>query len=207
MHQFHWTLRRSLGLLITAAACTLLAPRSLWGATDSADRHERRTDAGLRGHGFVRDSGDRVTTIDIPDARSFTVVFGINSSGEGAGGYADESGQLHGFRQRHGTVSVIDFPGATGTIVTRINDAGQIVGACGNESNVPALELPHGFLLDHGVFTPIDVPGAVETRPFSINNKGQIVGEYVDAPDSTSTWVEAIPFDIGDHGRIAGFHF
>jgi probable HAF family extracellular repeat protein len=87
---------------------------------------------------------------------------------------------LHGFLQRAGRITRIDFPGSKATIVTRINDAGQVVGFYGSDPSVPALSLPHGFLLEHGVFTPIHVPGAVETRPFGINNAGHIVGEYVD---------------------------
>jgi probable HAF family extracellular repeat protein len=189
---------------------------------DSAMSAKRGPDVGLRGHGFVRDSGNHFATFDIPGARSFTIGFGVNSSGDIAGGYADQRGRLHGFVRRHERITRIDFPGAKGTLVTKVNDVGQIVGTYGNEPNVPALELPHGFLLDNGVFTKIEVPGAVETRPFGINNAGQIVGEYVDearkshgfrfadgvfttldAPGGTSTWA----MDIDDSGRIVGISF
>jgi probable HAF family extracellular repeat protein len=183
----------------------------------AASRKGKR-DGGIRGHGFVRD-GDVFTTIDAPGAGSFTVVFGINASGDTAGGYVDQRGRLHGFLRRSGEITTIDFPGAQGTFAARVNDVGQVVGFYGTEPNVPAANLPHGFLLDNGVFTKIDVPGAVETRPFGINNAGQIVGEYVDeartlhgflfaegvyttidAPDSTATQAR----DIDDGGRIVG---
>jgi probable HAF family extracellular repeat protein len=180
-----------------------------------------KNDVGIRGHGFVRDNGV-FTTIDAPGARSFTVAFGVDNRGQTVGGYADERGRLHGFLKDKEAFTVIDYPGARATFAFRVNDVGQVVGSYGNESNVPALELPHGFLLDNGVFTKIDVPGAVETRPFGINNAGQIVGEYVDearrshgflfakgtfttidAPDGTSTWAT----DIDDSGRIIGISF
>jgi probable HAF family extracellular repeat protein len=180
------------------------------------------TKIGLRGHGFVRDASGAFSTIDVDGARSFTVVFGINSTGDTAGGYVDARGTLHGFLRRAGTITTIDFPGAKATFATRVNDLGQIVGAYSNDPNTPALELPHGFLLDNGAFTKIDVPGAAETRPFGINNAGQIVGEYVDtarrshgflfangvyttidAPGGTSTWVT----DIDDSGRMVGISF
>jgi hypothetical protein len=44
-------------------------------------------------------------------------VFGINSSGDAAGGYADQRGRLHGFLRLRGDITTIDFPGAKGTFV------------------------------------------------------------------------------------------
>jgi len=69
--------------------------------------------------------------------------------------------------------SIIDavVPGpSTYTIVTGINDAGQIVGYYQDSPEV------HGFLYEGGIFTLIDVPGASATRPWDISNAGQIVG-------------------------------
>jgi probable HAF family extracellular repeat protein len=226
------SLRCRLLSFMAITGCGVLVPSSVWSARASADvpdipaatsdLRDDRTNARIRGHGFVRDSGDHFATIDIPGARSFTVIFGSDDRGNTAGGYIDQQGKLQGFLRRSRQILTIDFPGAQGTIVTRVNAAGQIVGAYGNDANVAALELPHGFLLDHGVFTKIDVPGAVETRPFGINNVGQIVGEYVDqsrkshgflfdngdfttidAPAGTLTWAT----DIDDTGRIVGISY
>jgi probable HAF family extracellular repeat protein len=211
----------ALGLLVTAAGT--FADQESGGSEHQKRHHNDDRDVGLKGHGFVTDNGV-FTTIDIPGARSFTVVSGINASGDTAGGYADQRGRPHGFLRRRGEITTIDFPGAQGTFAARVNDVGQVVGFYGTEPNVPAASLPHGFLLDiaTGVFTTIDVPGAIETRPFGINNAGQIVGEYVDAartlhgflfvdgvyttidaPDSTSTQAR----DIDDSGRIVGISF
>jgi hypothetical protein len=50
------------------------------------------------------------------------------------------------------SIVTIDVPGATSTIVTGINDHGDVVGA---------YDIRHGFLLKDGVFTTIDVPGGL----------------------------------------------
>jgi uncharacterized membrane protein len=197
-------------------------PAALAG-DDIAPSRKNKNDVGLRGHGFTASNGV-FTTIDVPGATSFTIVFGINTAGDTVGGYVDAQGATHGFLRRGDAITTIDVPGAQGTFAFRANDAGQIVGAYGNEANVPVTQLPHGFLLDlaTGVFTTIAVPGAVETRPFGINNAGQIVGEYVDAArrshgfmldpqnGNTVTTIDApggtstIATDIDDAGRIVG---
>jgi probable HAF family extracellular repeat protein len=188
---------------------------------------KHKHEVGLRGHGFVRDTGGNFTTVDVRGATSFTIAFGITTNGATVGGYVDAGGTTHGFLRRGDRVTTIDFPGARGTFAFRANDSGKIVGAYSNDPNVPVLQLPHGFMLDieSGTFTRIDVPGALETRPFGINNAGQIVGEYVDeagrshgfvldtqnggtfttidAPGGTSTWA----MDIDDAGRIVGISF
>jgi probable HAF family extracellular repeat protein len=75
------------------------------------------------------------------------------------------------------TFTQFDFPGASITAVSGINDPGQIVGAY-----IDAGGAQHGFLLDDGVFTTIDFPGsALSTEASDIDNHGQIVGAYVDA--------------------------
>jgi len=63
------------------------------------------------------------------------------------------------------TFEKVDFPGATSTQATGINDVGQIVGTyrIGDSS--------HGFLLNGGIYTPIrDCPGANSPLPIGINN-------------------------------------
>jgi hypothetical protein len=136
-------------------------PRS--GQDQVTDSRKPGTKIGLRGHGFVREPSGVFTTVDVPRASSFTIVFGINTTGDTVGGYVDARGATHGFLRRGDDITTIDVPGAKGTFAFRANDVGQIVGAYGNEANVPATQLPHGFLLDiaTGVFTPIDVPGAL----------------------------------------------
>jgi hypothetical protein len=72
------------------------------------------------------------------------------------------------------TFTTIDFPGATQTQLSSINNTGQIVGrycvSCPNPF--------HGFLLNQGSFTTIDFPSASDTLANGINDAGQIVGQY-----------------------------
>src|SRR5215468_8208510 len=68
--------------------------------------------------------------------------------------------------------TTIDPPGATHSLASGINDAGQIVGWY-----TTGVGGYHGFLLDvDGSYTTIDVPGAIATYAEGINAAGQIVG-------------------------------
>ena len=70
------------------------------------------------------------------------------------------------------TWTTIDYPGASDTYATGINNNGDIVG-------VYVLGgLSHGFVLKAGTFTSIDVPGAIQTYAKGINDSGMIVGYY-----------------------------
>lgn len=82
------------------------------------------------------------------------------------------------------TFTSIDVPGASGTLATGINAAGQIVGiyydTAGNS---------HGFLLKRGGFSTVDVPGSLvgvsgmlQTEANGINSAGDIVGDYFAPP-------------------------
>jgi probable HAF family extracellular repeat protein len=207
----------ALSLLVTAAVT--FADQESGGSEHQKRQHNDDRDVGLKGRGFVANNGV-FTTIDAPDAGLYTVAFGIDESGKTVGGYVDDRGRLHGFLEDKEAFTVIDFPGAAATFVSRINAQGQIVGAYSDDPNAPALELSHGFLFDNGAFTKIDFPGAVRTQPFGLNNLGQIVGEYVDtegrshgfllaqgayitidAPGGRST----VATDIDDSGQIVGF--
>jgi probable HAF family extracellular repeat protein len=222
------TIRSTLGKAIglCAFALTLVGGASAAfdhqessGAEHRKPHRKGSSDVGIMGHGFVRDNNNVFITIDAPGAGAYTVVTGISDSGKTVGGYVDDRGILHGFLKDKQAFTVIDFPGAKATFVSRINAQGQIVGAYSDDPNAPALELSHGFLLDKGTFTKIDFPGAVRTQPNGINNLGQIVGQYldatgryhgflldsgvfttIDAPGGTSTFAN----DIDDSGRIVG---
>ena len=70
----------------------------------------------------------------------------------------------------------LDVPGATDTVGSGINDAGQIVGY------YFIGDMYHGFLLDvDGSYTTLDLPGATVIGANGINGAGQIVGRYEDA--------------------------
>ena len=77
------------------------------------------------------------------------------------------------------TFTTIDYPDASATHVTGINNSGDIVGYYSNATDVGGRV--HGFLLAGGTFTTINVPGALSTVAHGINDSGDIVGEYMDA--------------------------
>lgn len=209
-------------LAVASSAAAVIFAALAISSDASASSVERFDQRGkdLRGHGFVRNAGGGVTTLDVPGASSYTVTFGIDEHGRTVGGYVDARGRTHGFvRNRSGDFIRVDFPRAGLTFATRMNKRGQIVGMYADDPNTPALRAPRGFLLDNGKFTKVQVPGALETRPFGINNQGQIVGEYVDSEgllrgflldDGRLTTIDA-PYgastsatDIDDNGRIVG---
>src|ERR1700756_234005 len=103
--------------------------------------------------------------------------------------------------------------GPGSTILSGINDVGQIVGSYGQ----------HGFLYSGGTFTPIDDPAGVVTGPSKLNDSGQIVGTYYDAGNvahgflySGGIWTTlddpaaapgtTTPTGINDSGQIVGMY-
>ena len=125
----------------------------------------------------------RYTKINVPGAAS-TAPSDINNLGVIDGFYLDASGNSHGFIDRGGRFTTLDYPGpgVSATEAFGINDLGAFVGYYGDARN-----LAHGFLYRHGRFTALNDPKAAPTPPtggtatFSINDLGAIVGEYGDA--------------------------
>lgn len=113
---------------------------------------------------------------------------GINNSGDIVGRYEDKNRVSHGFFLHHGILTTLDVPGASATVLTGINDKGDMVGYSDKGPTASSRVDEHAFLLHHGVFTPLNVPGAVVylgnryvTEAEALNDKGQIVGNYVDS--------------------------
>ena len=108
--------------------------------------------------------------------------------------------------------TTFDYPGAIGTNVWGINDAGQIVGYYWDSTG------SHGFLKDGSSYTSFDYPGAIGTDAYGINDAGQIVGYYGDSTGSHGFLKDGssyTPFDypgpvwtyaygINDAGQIVG---
>ena len=134
---------------------------------------------GIQFPGFVRDRG-RYTPLVVPGAVTQTFPLGINNRGQIVG-YYDDAGGVHGFlRQRDGSYSGVDVPGAKGTEAFEINDRGQIVGIY-SETASSDFSRGRGFLLGRRQLIRIDVPGALKTEAAGVNNRGQVVGDYIDA--------------------------
>jgi hypothetical protein len=123
---------------------------------------------------------------------SGTAVYGINDRGVMVGVYA-AGGTIHGFiRDRHGEFRTVDYPGAAETVLSEINEKGQIVGAYGDQVGSGT---PHDFLLDQGRFTSIEFPGAPDSFVDDVNNRREIVGYYVDASGANHGYLR----DRGGH--------
>jgi probable HAF family extracellular repeat protein len=113
----------------------------------------------------------------------------------------------------------IDYPGATSTWVSGINNAGAVAGSYQLEVGGAS----HGWVWSGGIFSTVDCAGASSTEVTGINNVGSVVGITVNAsgvatgfvrelagptcvpvsvPGAISTW----PADINDAGQVVG-HF
>ena len=68
----------------------------------------------------------------------------------------------------------VEFPGASFTVVTGINNRGDATGFCNDASG------QHGFVLTGAKFSRLDFPGSLLTDPYKINDLGMIVGAFVD---------------------------
>jgi hypothetical protein len=147
-------------------------------------------------HGFLRlklkrKPGDGYTTVDAPNASAVlpegrNEPLGMNEQGDIVGAFTDARLALHAYvRTRSGDFHRLDVPGATGTSATGINARQQIVGAYSLDDTSGPLSTYFGFLLEHSEFSridpPADLPDADYLAPFDINDHGEIAGFYVDA--------------------------
>lgn len=107
----------------------------------------------------------------------------LNDEGTEVGYYNAPQGQNQGFMVSGGTLTTINYPGATDTELQGINNLGDIVGSYqeGSESN--------GFLLSNGQYTILQYPGAVSTIPVGINDAGVIVGRYFDTSFASNGFI------------------
>jgi hypothetical protein len=111
---------------------------------------------------------------------SATRAFGINARGDIVGSYTDTTG-THGFLQRGGVVTKIDYPDSPGHRTTfteawGINPRGDIIGRY-MAAGIPGTR---GFLLSHGAYSDISAPGHLITLPTKIGASGEIVGCFHD---------------------------
>jgi probable HAF family extracellular repeat protein len=107
----------------------------------------------------------------IPSVASAFTFSLIQFPGATATVVQEAGGRTHGFLLADGMFTVIDVPGAANTEASGINDRGQIVGVFFDASGAA-----HGFVLENGLFTLIDADAGGPTLVSGINNRGQIVG-------------------------------
>jgi uncharacterized membrane protein len=218
---------RSHGFVLDDGAFTTVDDPDAPGNTQVLDIDDRGRLVGLSGrvsYGYLADGRGQPLEIDAPGVVSDTFAWGTNNQGEIVG-YSDRGAarSYHGFvRDRRGKFRRIDVPGAAGTIATRINDDGQIVGSYSDTNDNPnAATHVRGFLLDgRGRLEKIDVPAAKATQPLGINNLDEIVGVYADAagaphgflrgrdgeftPIDVEGATATLVFDVNDRGQTVG---
>jgi uncharacterized membrane protein len=128
-------------------------------------------------HGFQYNHGLFVNPLGVPGAENSTYAYGINSQSTMVGYFNTSGWDSSGFSYAGGTWQTFSVPGATATLATGINDAGEILGFYGNP---PGSLVEHGFILSNGVYTFIENPQANGTILYGKNAANQIVGAFKD---------------------------
>ena len=181
------------------------------GAYVSRDGHLR---------GYLWERGRFRTIADAPGATDTTPI-DINDRGQiTIQASADEP--FLNFLLDDGEFTRIEFPGAVGTTVHKIDNRGQIVGVY-DDGRIGQ----HGFTLNRGRYRTLDFPGTTFTGVNSSNTRGQIVGYILegdlaqprlrgailsrgrlttfDAPGPPRGPAGTTAVDINDRGQIVGF--
>jgi probable HAF family extracellular repeat protein len=118
-------------------------------------------------HGFIYEDGT-ISTYDIEiSGATRTMLTGINDNGVLVGTYDDGSGNLIGFQDDHGIITLTG-----GLWHNAVNNFGQIVGVYrpGSSSN-------RGYLYKDGNISTVPVEN-LQSQAWDINNTGIIVGDF-----------------------------
>lgn len=104
-----------------------------------------------------------------------------------------------------GTVTRINFPGATATFLRGCDPSGNVSGSYRDSSN-----LLHGFTQINGTFVTHDVPGAVSTELFGLSTTQKAAVTYYANSiytgaiyDLSKNTISAIPFPPGTMASVA----
>jgi hypothetical protein len=146
---------------------------------------------------------------------------GINKSGTVVGLFQDLSSLAltnSGFQWSGGTGQLYNYPGASETWLSSINDAGLELGSYSNSSGQW-----FGFYLKNGQTKSFSVAGSYDTFPSGLNNHGAVVGSYdtfaggpnvgFEMNGSTVTTIQypgavnTYPLAINDEGAIVGYYY
>jgi pimeloyl-ACP methyl ester carboxylesterase len=124
------------------------------------------------------------TRIDEPNAVRGTVLTGINDKGAIVGMLIDVNGVQHGFSLSGGNFASVEPAGAVRSMLSGINNAGQMSGWYSPPQNFGQLQ--YGFVFDGMNFTiyPSNVycASGPQLRFDGLNNVGQIVGDGCPTP-------------------------
>lgn len=137
-------------------------------------------DPGQNTEGFIRYPDNTYKLYKAPNS-SGTQLSRRNDQGVSVGTYWDTTSAHH----KHGIVvyqsnsATVNYPGASDTYATGINNWGSIVGFYLDSS-----KNYQGYELKNGKYTRIHYPGSLSTMAGSINDNGVIVGSYNNAGSS-----------------------
>jgi len=109
---------------------TIIGPDVLFNDINRAGQIVGNFECDACTRGFLLTDGN-FTPIAHPDVFSTTIPWGINDAGQIVGGSFDSG--AHAFLLSEGTFTTIDHPDGSPTVLSDINDAGQIVGYFGDD--------------------------------------------------------------------------
>ncbi len=143
---------------------------------------------------FSRDASGKFTIFKVPN--SGMTWFSHRSGGVNVGSYLDNAipPAVHGLAQQGADYTTINYPKATYTWVSGINNSGTVVG------NYLKGTLSKGFQLKNGKYTSIAHSGASTTVPEAISDDGTVVGSYTDSQTHGFIW-KAGKFTVVDHPK------
>ena len=109
--------------------------------------------------------------LDVPGAKAGTTgVSAINNRNEVVGSYEGANGVSHGYLYADGRYRPFNVPGATSTVLTGINDAGQLVGTYVKGGTT------WGFLDANGIVETLVESSGDTFKPIAVNDLGQVLG-------------------------------
>jgi uncharacterized protein (TIGR03437 family) len=209
---FHFLLRSADGATFTEISVPGASQINATGLNNNGQTTGYYTDASGT-HSFIRAADGSLTTFDIPPqggvATQPPLPTAINDKGDLAGTAFSESSVEWGFMLSadRKTYTQVQFPGASTTQVSGIDNNGEVVGRFRFGGS---FGLWHGFLRKpDGTYRIIDAPGTIlETSVTGINNRGQLVANGMAlnsdgssaGPDPAAGTAAA----IDDNGRLVG---
>ena len=105
-----------------------------------------------------------------------TGLWFINNKGQFGGDYETPDGVTHGLIVSGSTITTVDIPGSTFTVIHDLNDNGIAVGI--DVDPVTGLDDSFLYNLNTGLITPFAFPGSTDTDLYGINDAGVIVGTF-----------------------------
>lgn len=130
-------------------------------------------------HGFTLTSKGVFASFDPPGSVSTSPNF-ISPQGVIVGSYFDGTA-THGFILSGGNYTIVNAPGAAGTVLSGINPSGEMSGFICSDAACDALSTNESFVVSKkGVYTFFNPPGATSSTASTVSPSGAVVGAYTD---------------------------